>query len=715
MTPEGRNRTDVGIGAEQSELQRTVALLLSTQQDLIRSRQQRDRERRVLDGIVRFSERAASLEGLGDYWETVVEECASSFECESAIVLEESDDGFYVLAKLGPGPEDAVELEALRAAAQPSKLQAEASFDAGASAGITFGGEPTAALLLAPIGSQDTIQRRILVAALSADKRPFFPPLDHRSAPGLRLFANCAQSLFEMLLARRQTAEQLAALDRSHRALAESESQYRQLFEGSADGLALCASDDGTLLDCNRALTALVGCTRADLIGKPAPWATPKAPDSTPTEGELRTTAGVVLPIEVRCASSVRFIGRDSKLYVLRDISRRRKAEQEQTRLQDQLMQARKMESIGRLAGGVAHDFNNLLTVIGGCGELLQTSQLEESQQQLLGEMLNASRRAQSLTQQLLTFSRKQLIRPVPSDLTEQTHAAIDMYRRLLGEDISLEFVPCGQPTPILADPQQIDQVVGNLLINARDAIHAVGSDGPRRICVRTSIVEDPLGARARGLYAQIAVEDTGVGIDEATRQNLFEPFFTTKDSGKGTGLGLATVFGIVQQNHGTIEVQSAKGQGATFLVSWPLRAGAQAQPDSAKRQGSTAGREIILLVEDDRGVREFAAQALRTYGYDVRAASGAEEAMATLDAGVQPSILVTDVVMPKTNGRVLAEMVRARMPRIPVLFISGYTDDIIAQHGVLRDGVELLEKPFGITEFAQRIRRMLDASRSPC
>ncbi len=715
MTPEGRNRTDVGVGAEQSELQRTVALLLSTQQDLIRSRQQRDRERRVLDGIVRFSERAASLEGLGDYWETVVEECASSFECESAIVLEESGDGFHVLAKLGPGPEDAAELEALRAAAQPAKLQAESAFDAGSTGSFTFGGEPTAALLLAPIGPQEPTQRRVLVAALSADKRPFFPPLDQRSAPGLRLFANCAQSVFEMLRSRRQTAEQLTALDRSHRALAESESKYRQLFEGSTDGLALCSAEDGTLLDCNRALPRIIGCSREELVGRLPPWTTPTVPDSAPVEGELRTAAGAVLPIEVRCASSVQFIGRESRLYVVRDISRRRKAEQEHLRLQDQLMQARKMESIGRLAGGVSHDFNNLLTVIDGCGELLQCSQLEESQQQLLAEMLTAARRAQSLTQQLLTFSRKQLIRPVPTDLTEQAKAAIDMYRRLLGEDISLEFVPCGQPTPILADPQQIDQVVGNLLINARDAIHATDGDGPRRIRVRISIVEDPVGARARGLYAQIAVEDTGIGIDEATRQNLFEPFFTTKDSGKGTGLGLATVFGIVQQNHGTIEVQSAKGQGATFLVAWPLRAGAQAKPDAAKRPGASAGREIILLVEDDRGVREFAAQALRTYGYDVRTASGAEEAIAVLDAGVEPSILVTDVVMPKTNGRVLAEMVRARMPRIPVLFISGYTDDIIAQHGVLRDGVELLEKPFGITEFAQRIRRMLDASRSPC
>ena len=602
-----------------------------------------------------------------------------------------------------------LDVDLLRELAQRQELRSEALVDAAELRAVRFCGAPVAALLLVPLGPHDASRRRLLAAAVTVDKRPFFPPLDARAEPGLRLFASCAHSVFEMLLSRRQTAEQLAALDSSHRALAASESKYRQLFEGSTDGLALCSAEDGTVLDCNHALPQMIGCAREQLLGTPPPWKTPKQPDASPVEGELRTTAGSVLPVEIRCASTARFVDRASHLYVVRDISRRRKAEQEHGRLQDQLMQARKMESIGRLAGGVAHDFNNQLTVIGGGGELLQGSQLDASQQQLLAEMLNAARRAQSLTQQLLTFSRKQLIRPVPTDLTEQTKAAIDMYRRLLGEDISLEFAPCGQPTPVLADPQQIDQVVGNLLINARDAIHAHGPHGPRRICVRTSIVENPVGARASGLYAQIEVEDTGIGIDESTRNNLFEPFFTTKDSGKGTGLGLATVFGIVQQNHGSIDVRSTPGEGATFSVAWPLRADATSKPDATKKPGASIGREIILLVEDDRGVREFAAQALRTYGYDVRTADGAEQAIAALDTGIVPSILVTDVVMPKTNGRVLADMVRSRMPRIPVLFISGYTDDIIAQHGVLRDGVELLEKPFGITELAQRIRRMLD------
>jgi two-component system, cell cycle sensor histidine kinase and response regulator CckA len=193
-------------------------------------------------------------------------------------------------------------------------------------------------------------------------------------------------------------------------------------------------------------------------------------------------------------------------------------------------------------------------------------------------------------------------------------------------------------------------------------------------------------------------------------RQNIFEPFFTTKEAGKGTGLGLATVFGIVQQNHGNIDVHSVRGNGTTFTVDWPLHQETDSQSKPAAAQRPKSGRETLLLVEDDRGVREFAAQALRSYGYDVQSAPGAEEAMQLLESGTKPAMLVTDVVMPKVNGRMLADMVRNRLPGIPVLFISGYTDDIIAQHGVLREGVELLEKPFGIQDLAQKIRKMLDA-----
>lgn len=702
-------RSDVTTAA-QSELRRTLALLLATQQELIHSRQQRDREMRVLDGIVRFSETAAALQSTDEFWDCVAEACASAFECETALIMECEGGNCRVLAQRGPAPTDPTELAAVQTAAMAAMGRGSIVVAKEDLASTRCAGLAMSALLVAPLGNPHGPVTRHVVAGLTQSKSAFFPPLDAMSAPGLRLFSSSVQALLEMLLSRSQTAGQLAALDRSHRALAESESQHRQLFEGSADGLALCAVEDGSLLDCNRALTALIGCDRADLVGKPAPWVTSKEPAAGPVEGDLRTTAGLLLPVEVRCASTIRVGGRDSNLFVLRDISRRRRAEQEQTRLQDQLMQARKMESIGRLAGGVAHDFNNLLTVICGCAELLQCSGLDEPQLQLLSEILSASRRAQGLTQQLLTFSRKQIIRPVVTNLNEQVQASIKMYRRLLGEDIQLDFEPCSESSPILADPQQIGQVVGNLLINARDAIHACGDDRSRRIKVRTEHVIDPPAAPAQGCYVRLEVEDNGTGLDEAMLHNIFEPFFTTKEAGKGTGLGLATVFGIIQQNHGSIEVQSVRGKGATFIVHWPLHQDADAQANPAASPRPKSGRETLLLVEDDRGVREFAAQALRSYGYDVHTAPGAEEAMEALNGGIVPALLVTDVVMPKVNGRMLAEQVRTRMPGIPVLFISGYTDDIIAQHGVLREGVELLEKPFGIQELAQKIRKMLDA-----
>jgi len=708
MNPMDRNAKSAADTPAQNELQRTVGLLLATQQELIHSRHQRDRELRVLDGIVRFAERAATIEDLDTFWDSVADACASAFECESAIVLDHALQSAQTVSFRGPAPLDPAETTALCIAAEAAIGAGLMSPSVEHLAKVRFGGKAVAHLLVAPVGNAAQGQRRYLAAALTQEKHSFFPPLDQGSEPALRLFSSSVQAVFEMLRARRQTALQLAALDRSHCALLESEAKYRCLFEGGADALALCSSDYGKILDCNAALCDLLELPRERIVGQLAAWPMQKGADAGVFECEIRSAGGTAVPVEIR-SSDVGMDGSLHRLYVLRDITRRKRAESEQRKLQDQLLQARKMESIGRLAGGIAHDFNNLLTVICGCGELIQGSALDDSQQQMLAEMMSASRRAQSLTQQLLTFSRKQLIRPVPGEFNEHAKSSIRMYRRLIGEDIALEFAPCSEKTPILADPQQIDQVIGNLLINARDAIHARDDDAQRSIRVTTSIEVDPDGAKAKGCYVRLAVEDSGVGIDEAARENLFEPFFTTKDTGKGTGLGLATVFGIVQQNHGAIFATSEPGNGSKFEVLWPMRNEIHAKSAGEAQTAPQHGRELVLLVEDDRGVREFAAQALRTYGYDVRTASCADEALQILDAGAQPHILVTDVVMPKTNGRVLAEEVRRRMPAIPVLFISGYTDDIIAQHGVLRDGVELLEKPFGIAELSQRIRRMLD------
>jgi signal transduction histidine kinase len=389
------------------------------------------------------------------------------------------------------------------------------------------------------------------------------------------------------------------------------------------------------------------------------------------------------------------------------------RAAQEQDRLRQELAQSRRMESIGRLAGGVAHDFNNMLMVICGNTELMQLdSALPQQHQESLAQVLAASQRAQALTQQLLMFSRKQVIRPVPVQLNQLIEDSLRIYRRLIGEDIRLDFAPCAEPTPALADRQQFDQLLGNLLLNARDALHATAGRA-KEVQVTTRIVREasPLASGAPAVC--IDVRDTGIGMDERTRQNIFEPFFTTKEVGKGTGLGLATVLGVIQQNHGTVEVRSAPGEGSTFSVYWPLSEASEAAPADVRPvpPAAPARHEHVLLVEDEDQVRNFMAKGLEHEGFTVTACPTAECALEKLAHGiVQPAVLITDVVMPRMNGGELAEAVRQRYPGLPVLFVSGYTDDIIAQHGIVREGVALLEKPFSPRVLARKVRELVDA-----
>jgi CheY-like chemotaxis protein len=374
------------------------------------------------------------------------------------------------------------------------------------------------------------------------------------------------------------------------------------------------------------------------------------------------------------------------------------------------------MESIGRLAGGVAHDFNNLLMVICGNTELMKTDpSLPLRHQEAIAEVLEASRRAQALTQQLLMFSRKQVIRPVPTELNRQIEESLRLYRRLIGEDITLTFSPCLDETPVLADQQQFDQLLGNLLLNARDAIHEQPvNTRVSEIRVSTQLVRvgSPLHAGAPAV--RLTVADTGVGMDDETRQNIFEPFFTTKEVGKGTGLGLSTVLGVIQQNHGVIEVESAPGRGSTFHVYWPMHREVAAPVVEEASLLPTTGSEHVLLVEDEDQVRTFMVRGLNRLGFSVTACSSGEHALQMLaDGAPPPDVLVTDVVMPRMNGSQLADKVQAHFPGLPVLFVSGYTDDIVAQQGIVREGVELLEKPFSPDTLGRRIRRLLDVRRS--
>ena len=422
---------------------------------------------------------------------------------------------------------------------------------------------------------------------------------------------------------------------------------------------------------------------------------------------------GSPVPIETTCRTVFDSEGRPTALIgVNRDISERKRAEEETGRLEAQLQQAQKLESVGRLAGGVAHDFNNLLTVINGYSDLL-LSQLAEPDP-LWGyasEVRKSGERAAALTQQLLTFSRKQIVEPKPTDLSALVADAERMIRRLVGEDIVVTTVldpTCGL---VIVDPGQIHQVLLNLVVNARDAMPDGG-----RLFLQTSVTHlDAAYAAAHGEvrpgpYVLLAVSDTGTGMSEETRQHLFEPFFTTKEQGTGSGLGLSIVYGIVRQSGGWIWVYSEPGKGTTFKIYLPQSEAAAAAP-VAPGAAPPRGSETILVVEDQEEVRRLATKLLRDYGYRVLEAANGGEALLQAERHQGPiHLLLTDVVMPGMNGRELAERLAPLRPGIQVLYTSGYTHDVIAQRGVLDPGVAYLPKPFTAESLAAKVRQVLGA-----
>ncbi|MCI0681977.1 MAG: PAS domain S-box protein [Gemmataceae bacterium] len=384
----------------------------------------------------------------------------------------------------------------------------------------------------------------------------------------------------------------------------------------------------------------------------------------------------------------------------------------EHKRLGEQFRQAQKMEAIGRLAGGVAHDFNNLLTVILGCSEIcLGKLRAGDPLRELVEQVHKAGERAALLTRQLLAFSRKQVLSPVVLDLSAQALDMEKMLRRLIGEDIELRISADANVWPVKADAGQLEQVVMNLVVNARDAMPRGG-----KLLIETANVhlDQEYVVRHAGVqpgpYVRLAITDTGSGMDAATQARLFEPFFSTKGA-RGTGLGLATVFGIVKQSGGFIEVYSEVGLGTTFKIYLPRdrsapRSGKSHPGLGAPRQGT----ETILLVEDEDGVRGLASVALRNYGYKVlEAASGGEAFLLCERADEAIHLLVTDVVMPNMSGRQLAERLAALRPSMKVLYLSGYTDDAIVQHGVLDAGTPFLHKPFSPDALARKVREVLD------
>jgi PAS domain S-box-containing protein len=478
---------------------------------------------------------------------------------------------------------------------------------------------------------------------------------------------------------------------------------------------------------------SVLGYTREELAGGYPQWLElihPEDRDSTHARFEEAARAGsrfeaeyrfrhkdghyVLLrdtgyPVQLKDGKVDRFIG------AMVDITAERQAEERRRALEEQLRQAQKMESIGRLAGGVAHDFNNIMTGIMGYTELLLADPPSQAAREDLLEIKHAAKRAAALTSQLLAFSRRQIIVPRVLDLRELLAGSARMLQRLIGEDVTLTLRVDAELPPIVADPSQIDQVLFNLAVNARDAMPGGGT---LTVAASTETVDDARAARAAGArpgrYVEIAVSDTGHGMSPEVLERLFEPFFTTKEQGKGTGLGLSTVFGILQQNGGFVEVESAPGEGACFRLFWPRATEVAAEaPGHEVQPQPRPGHETVLVVEDEESVRALVRRFLVQSGYQVlSAATAAEAEAALLAAEPRVAILLTDVIMPESDGRQLHERLRALQPGLKVVYMSGYPGEVIARHGVLEGSVHFVQKPFTAHALTSALREALDGER---
>jgi len=525
-------------------------------------------------------------------------------------------------------------------------------------------------------------------------------------------------ALFMVLYGARLMLTQLHQ-EESYRALRASEERFRLLFENNLAGV-FRARRDGTLLDCNDAYAKLYGFRRQEMLQARgwAPWPSPEDRNKRMNELASGPVANAVTEMRRRDGSPI---------WVLENVALRGGPEGEEIiegtvldltdrrTLEQQLFQAQKMEAIGRLAGGVAHDFNNLLSVILGYSDFLVEALAADKANRARAEGIRgAGERAASLTRQLLAFSRQQMLEPRVLDLRRSVLEMQSLLRRLIGENIELRFTCRPESALVKADPSQIEQVLMNLAVNARDAMPT----GGKLIIEIDAIVLDAEQARRldqipAGRYIQLALSDTGHGMDAETRARIFEPFFTTKEKGKGTGLGLATVFGIVKQSGGHLAVSSEPGQGATFHIYLPEVADAPERSTAQEDQTTSAGgSEAILVVEDETSLRELTTEYLVFGGYQVRAARNAEEALEWASLNGDPlHLLVTDVVLPGMNGRALAEQLSAKQAGLPVLYVSGYTDETVLDHGIENTSLSFLQKPFAREELLRKVRDLLDGA----
>ena len=550
-----------------------------------------------------------------------------------------------------------------------------------------------------------TIGEETAVAALKAGAQDFI--VKNRLA---RLVPAVERELRE--------AEARHARKAAERALQVSEMRFRRLAESGVIGISV-ADASGRIFEANDAFLGMVGYSRRDVVEGLVDWGRMTPPEwahasaaaaeqvraqgfSRPWEKEYVRKDGTRVPVLVAVAS----LEGSQSISITLSLSERK-------RLEEQVSRAQKMEAIGTLAGGIAHDFNNLLSVVLTYSGLLLDGLTDGDPVKAdLEEVRKAGMRAADLTRQLLAFSRQQMLQPRVLDLNQIVLGMERMLRRLLGEDVELSLLTAHVVGKVHADPGQIEQVILNIVVNARDAMPKGG-----RLTVETEnvVLDAEYAARhidvAPGPYVLIAVTDTGTGIDGPTLARIFEPFFTTKETGKGTGLGLSTVFGIVRQSGGHIWVDSEPARGTTFKVYIPRTdRRADGQTMSPPPPLTLRGAETILIVEDEEQVRAVMKAVLRRYGYDVLEAQNAGEAFLICEKyRADIHLLVTDVVMPRVSGRELAERLGPMRPSMKVLYVSGYTEDSVVHQGVLGAGVAFLQKPITPDALARTVRELLD------
>lgn len=567
----------------------------------------------------------------------------------------------------------------------------------------------------------------------NGDNTTYFKSVQRRSDGAERTLARWCRMLKDEngdVIGALSTARDVTEQERIAAALRESEQKYRSLIENAQQGVIIAQANPVRLRFANPAMSVITGYDEAELLAMgeqqlPAlvhpddrqrffgSFRRRIAGEDIPRQDEYRVVRKDGITRWVSLYSSlISYLGEEATLTTFIDITERKEAEEERERLESQLQQAQKMEAIGRLAGGVAHDFNNLLMGIMNYAELCkQDIPPGHASHKWLDEITSEAERSASLAQQLLAFARRQTIAPQVVNLNDSIDSILRMVRRLIGEDIDLVWEPGERLGSVRMDPGQLDQVLANLCLNARDAIGGVGT-----LTIETSNASiDPEycsenAEAVPGEYVLLAVSDDGEGMDGETRRQVFEPFFTTKGVGEGTGLGLATVYGIVKQNAGFLSVYSELGHGTTFRIYLPRVPGDPEMKEAADGEAPVGGEETILLVEDEAAIRETVAVLLERLGYTVLPAENPENSLRMASEHSGPiHLLITDIVMPGMTGRDLAERLLGFDTGMKVLYMSGYTADVIAHQGILDQGINFLSKPITRDELARTVRRILD------